>query len=146
MRILNTKKTKIIATQERNCTRYPTWAFTIFLLTNSCYSMAEWIEYSTMPNGDVFLYDNARVERKDDQITVWTRIRYKTSVMAASSFQSLSKLDCKESSETVLQSTFYTDRNWKKPAMATNTNAKPKTLVKPDSANWPLVLILCNRL
>lgn len=105
--------------------------------------MADWVEYSIMPNGDVFLYDNERLEKKGDQITVWTRVRYKTSVMAASSYQSLSLLDCSENSETVLQSTFYTDRNWIKPAMATNTNAKPEKLIKPNSAMWQLVIILC---
>jgi len=47
--------------------------------------------------------------------------------MAASSYQSFLTLDCSENSETVLQSTFYTDRDWNKPAMATNTTAKPAT-------------------
>lgn len=143
--LFNEKPEMLFVMRARNikATRYPVWVLAIFLLTISSRSMAEWVEYSTMPNGDVFFYDNARVERKDNQITVWTRIRYKTSVMAASSYQSFSKLICSENSETVLQSTFYTDRNWTQPAMATNMNAKPKILLKPNSANWPLVLILC---
>jgi len=53
--------------------------------------------------------------------------------MAASSYQSLLTLDCSENSETVLQNTFYTDKDWKKPAMATNKNVKPKKMVKPNS-------------
>ena len=115
----------------------------ILLLTFSCNLMAEWIEYSTKSNGDVFFYDNARVEKNGNQISVWTRVRYKTSVMSASSYQSFLRLDCTENSETVLQSTFYTDRDWNTPAMATNTNAKPKKLVKPNSATGQLVNILC---
>jgi hypothetical protein len=115
----------------------------IILLTVSCNSMAEWIEYSTMPNGDVYFYDTARVERNDKQISIWTRVRYKTSVMAASSYQSYLRLDCTENSETVLQSTFYTDRDWNTPAMATNTNAKPKKYIKANSATGQLVNILC---
>lgn len=99
---------------------------TIFLLTFSCGVLAEWIEYSSRSNGDVFFFDDARVEKSGNEIRVWTRIRYKTSVMAASSYQSLLRLDCAENSETVLQSTFFTDKDWAKPAMATNTHAKPK--------------------
>ena len=113
------------------------------LLGISCNSVAAWVEYSTMPNGDVHFYDDARVEKDNSHISVWTRIRYKTSVMAASSYQSHVRLDCIEKSETVLQSTFYTDKDWIKPAMATNTNEKPKTLIQENSAAWKLADILC---
>ena len=118
----------------------------LFLLTFSNSSYAEWLEYSTRENGDVYFFDDTRVEKVENnanQINVWTRVRYKTSVMAASSYQSFLRLDCSENSETILQSTFYTDRDWNKPAMATNTNAKPKTLVKPNSATGRLINILC---
>jgi len=114
-----------------------------FLLTFSCSVLAEWIEYSAKPNGDVFYFDNTRVISSGNQMTVWTRGRYKRSVMAASSYQSLMKLDCSEKSETVLQSTFFTDKEWSKPAMATNTNPKPKKLVKPDSPTGQLLKLLC---
>jgi len=96
-----------------------------------------------MPNGDVYFYDNTRVKKEDSQFSIWTRVRYKTSVMAASSYQSFLILNCSENSETVLQSTFYTDRNWTIPAMATNTNTKPKTYIKLDSPTGQLVNILC---
>jgi len=115
----------------------------IILLTFSCSAMAEWIEYSTMPNGDVYFFDDARVEKNGTLISVWSRVRYKTSIMAASSYQSFLTLDCSENSETVIQSTFYTDKDWTKPAMATNTNAKPKKKIKPNSATGQLVSILC---
>lgn len=99
--------------------------------------------FSTRSNGDVFFFDNARVGKNGDQISVWTRVRYKTSVMAASSHQSLLRLDCSENSETILQSTFFTDKDWVKPAMATNKNAKPKTQVKENSSTEQLIGILC---
>ncbi|MBX2879647.1 MAG: hypothetical protein KTR32_06940 [Granulosicoccus sp.] len=105
--------------------------------------LAEWIEFSTRSNGDVHYYDNARVERDGNGVNVWTRIRYKTSVMAASSYQNHLRLDCSENSEMVLQSTFFTDKDWAKPAMATNKNAKPKTNVKKGSATEQLISILC---
>jgi len=115
----------------------------MFLLTCSCNLMAEWVEFSTKANGDVYFFDDTRLERNGSQINVWTRIRYKTSVMAASSYQSNIRLDCTEKSETTLQSTFYTDKNWNTPAMATNFNAKPKKKVQTNSATWQLVAILC---
>ncbi len=115
----------------------------ISLLTFSSTALAQWIEFSTKSNGDVYFYDDARVEKKGNEISVWTRIRYKTSVMAASSYQSLVKLNCVENSETILQSTFFTDKDWVKPAMATNTNAKPKTYAKENSATQQLISILC---
>jgi len=115
----------------------------IFLLTFSSGLMAEWIEFSTRSNGDVYFFDDARVEKNGDQISVWTRVRYKTSVMAASSYQSLVRLDCLENSETVLQSTFFTDKHWTKPAMATNTNEKPKTYVEANSVSARLIAVLC---
>lgn len=115
----------------------------ILLLTFSCSVFAEWVEFSTRTNGDVHFFDDARVVEEGIEIRVWTRIRYKTSVMAASSFQSLIMLDCSENTETVLQSTFFTDKHWAKPAMATNTNAKPKKYVEQNSATAQLMIILC---
>jgi len=107
--------------------------------------MAEWVEFSTMMNGDVYFFDDTRVEKNDDQISVWTRVRYKTSVMGASSYQNKLSLDCNEKSEVILQSTFYSDSDWDTPAMATNFNAKPKTQVNPNSASAQLIDILCDR-
>jgi len=115
----------------------------ILLLGCSCNVLAEWVEYSTRSNGDVYFYDGGRVEQVGNQIKVWTRVRYKTSVMAASSYQSLLKIDCSENSEAILQSTFYTDKNWNKPAMATNTIAKPATKIGKNSATGQLLVILC---
>lgn len=116
----------------------------IFLLAYTCSVQAEWVEFSTKSNGDVFFFDNTRVKKNGNEISVWTRVRYKTSIMAASSYQSLLRLDCSENSETVIQSTFFTDKDWTKPAMATNTNAKPKKMVKGNSATEQLIGILCN--
>lgn len=105
--------------------------------------MAEWVEYSTRANGDVFYFDNGRVQKNGNQISVWNRVRYKTSVMGASSHQSFLRLDCSEHSETTLQSTFYSDKEWATPAMATNTKEKPKKNIKANSAMEELANILC---
>jgi hypothetical protein len=115
----------------------------IVLLAVSCSSFAECIEFSTRPNGNVHFFDDARIERSGSQISVWTRVRYKTSVMAASSYQSLVRLDCTENSETIVQDTFFTDKDWAKPAMATNTNEKPTVPVRENSATQELMSILC---
>lgn len=115
----------------------------VCLLSFSSIAMADWIEYSTKSNGDVFYFDDARVEKNGNEISVWTRVRFNQSVMAASSFQSHLKLDCAQKSEIVLQSTFFTDNDWTEPAMATNTNAKPKTSIKDNSPSGQLISILC---
>jgi len=117
----------------------------ILLLTVSSNTVAEWIEYSTRPNGDVYFYDDTRVDTSNNQITVWSRVRYKTSIMAASSYQSLLRLNCTANSETELQSTFYTDKDWNTPAMATNTNVKPERAIKASSASEELLTILCGK-
>ncbi len=109
----------------------------------SCTAVAEWVEYSTGANGDVFFYDDSRVQKNGNLVSVWNRIRYKTSVMAASSYQSLIEIDCSEYSETTLQSTFYTDKNWTVPAMATNTRKKPKVNINANSATQRLADTLC---
>lgn len=107
--------------------------------------MAEWVKYSTGANGDVFFYDDARVQKSGDLVNVWNRIRYKTSVMGASSYQSLLEIDCPENSETILQRTFYSDKNWTTPAMATDTRKKPGVSIKANSATQRLADILCQQ-
>ncbi len=113
------------------------------LLAFSSNSMAEWVEYSARANGDVHFYDSARVETNEKHINVWERVRFKTSLMGASSHQSFLEIDCSEGSETTLRSTFYSDKDWTTPAMAPNTKAKPKKRIKASSALEELANILC---
>ena len=115
----------------------------MLLLTFPCNAMAEWVEYSTAASGDVFYFDNARVQKDGDLVNVWNRVRYKSSVMGASSYQSFISIDCSEHSETTLQRTFYTDRDWTTPAMATDTKKKPKVYMDANSATQRLANILC---
>lgn len=107
--------------------------------------MAGWVEYSTRANGDVYFFDDARVQKDGNLVNVWNRIRYKSSVMGAASYQSLIKIDCSEHAETTLQSTFYSDKNWTTPAMATNTRAKPTVSINANSATQRLADILCKQ-
>ena len=104
----------------------------------------EWVMYTEEPNGDVHFYDTSRVEEIDALRRVWNGIRYKTSVMGASSYLSLLEIDCSERTEKVLQSTFFTDKHWKKPAMSTDTKEKPKSQISVGSATERLTEILCN--
>ena len=113
------------------------------LLTFSCNAMTEWFEYSIAANEDTFYFDTARVQKNGSLVNVWSRTRYKSSVMGASSYQRLMQLDCADYSETTLQSTFYIDKNWTIPAMATNTRKKPKVSIKANSATERLAKILC---
>ncbi|MDJ0739618.1 MAG: hypothetical protein QNJ91_07860 [Gammaproteobacteria bacterium] len=113
------------------------------LLTLSCNATAEWIEYSVAANGDAFYFDNTRVQKDGDLVDVWSRTRYQSSVMGASSYQSLMQLNCAEHSETTLQSTFYIDNNWSSPAMATNTRKQPEVAITANSATQRLADMLC---
>ncbi len=115
----------------------------MLLLTFSCTTMAEWVEYLTRGNGDVFYFDNARVQKDGNLINVWHRVRYKSSVMGASSYESFIRIDCSEYSETTLQSTYYIDSDWTTPAMATDTQQKPKVYMDANSATQRLAEILC---
>ena len=63
--------------------------------------------------------------------------------MGALSYQSLVNIDCAEYSETILQSTFYLDKNWETPAMATDTSAKPKKDIDANSTMQSLANMLC---
>ena len=116
----------------------------IFLLALSCCAMADWVEYSQAPNGDVFFYDDARVLQHESEFIVWTRVRYRRSIMGASSYESLLRLNCADNSLTVVQSTFFSDDDWKKPAMATDTTVKPKKQIDKASETTILAQILCH--
>lgn len=104
----------------------------------------EWRTYSQELNGDVYFFDASRVEVSSNLRKVWSRIRYKTSVMGAQSYQSLLEIDCAERTERVLQNTFFSDKHWKEPAMNTDMTERPKRLIAAGSATERLSGILCN--
>ena len=104
----------------------------------------KWVMYAQELNGDVHFYDTSRVEKIDTLRRVWNGVRYKTSVMGASSYLSLLEIDCAERTEKTLQSTFFTDKHWKKPAMMTDTMEKPKRQIAVGSATERLTEILCD--
>lgn len=104
---------------------------------------AGWRQYSQEPNGDVHYFDPSRVKTTANLHRVWSRIRYKTSVMGAASFQSLLEIDCAERTERILQNTFFSDKHWKKPAMNTDMTEKPKRSIVKGSAVGRLSEILC---
>ncbi|SMC14393.1 hypothetical protein ROA7745_04260 [Roseovarius aestuarii] len=100
--------------------------------------------YAQEANGDVHFYDPSRVERIDTVRHVWNGVRYKTSVMGASSFLSLLEIDCTERTEQTLQSTFFTDKYWEKAAMKTDMSEKPKKQIAVGSTTERLIEIVCD--
>ena len=64
--------------------------------------------------------------------------------MAAASYESLLEIDCSERTERILQRTFFSDKNWEKPAMNTDMKEKPKRPIVEGSAEERLSEILCN--
>ena len=105
----------------------------------------EWRMYSQELNGDVYFFDPSRVKRIKSSHRVWSRVRYKTSVMGASSYQSLLEIDCSERTERILQNTFFSDKHWKDPAMNTDMTEKPKRQIPKGSAMERLSVILCDQ-
>lgn len=106
---------------------------------------AAWRLYSEEQNGDVYYFDASRVKTTTNLHRVWSRIRYKTSVMGAASYQSRLEIDCSERTERILQNTFFSDRHWKKPAMNTDMMEKPKRAIAKGSATERLSEILCDQ-
>jgi len=105
----------------------------------------DWQIYSEETNGDVYFFDESRVVSTADLHKVWTRIRYKTSVMGASSYQSLMEVDCQKRTEKTLQRTFFSDREWESPAMSTDMKEKRKRSIREGSATHRLSKILCEK-
>ena len=103
----------------------------------------DWRTYSEEPNGDVHFYDASRVVQGGGLQKVWSRIRYKTSVMGAPSYQSLLEIDCSAGTERILQNTFFSDKHWKKPAMMTDKTPKQKRQIVQGSAADRLSKIVC---
>ena len=104
---------------------------------------SDWRVYSKEANGDVHFFDPSRVEETREAHRVWIRIQYKTSVMGASSYQSLMELDCSARTERILQRTFFSDDGWEKPAMNTDFREKPKRPIAEGSASARLSEIVC---
>ena len=105
---------------------------------------SEWVQYAEKANGDLYFFDASRVKRIDTLRHVWNGIRYKTSVMGAFSFVSLLEIDCSERTERTLQSTFFTDENWKRASMKTDTTETPKKRIAVGSTTESLVEIICD--
>ncbi|MDJ0614097.1 MAG: hypothetical protein QNJ29_10510 [Rhizobiaceae bacterium] len=105
----------------------------------------EWRTYSEEPNGDIYYFDASQVSSDSGIHQVWNRIQYKTSIMGASSYQSLLEIDCTDGTEKIVQNTFFSDRNWERPAMSTDKAEKPKRTIPAGSATERLSDILCNR-
>ncbi len=104
-----------------------------------------WRMYSEEPNGDVHFFDPSRVKSSGTVHQAWSRIRYKTSVMGAASYQSLLEVDCSEGTERILQNTFFSDKQWTKPSMSPDKMAKPKRAIAKGSATERLTKILCDQ-
>lgn len=104
-----------------------------------------WRVYSEESNGDVYFFDTSRVMSTSNSHRVWTRIRYKRSVMAASSYQSLLEVDCAARTEKTVQRTFFSDKEWEVPAMSTDMKAKAKRAIREGSATDRLSKVLCDQ-
>ncbi len=104
----------------------------------------EWVNYSEAANGDLYFYDAARVDKAGAVRQVWNGIQYKTSLMGAFSFMSLLEIDCSGRTEKTLQSTFYSDKEWERAAMKTDTTETAIRQIKTGSTTERLAEIVCD--
>lgn len=110
----------------------------------TCAGESEWVKYAEEANGDLYYYDPSRVKKIGLVRHACTGIRYKTSVMGASSFMSLLEIDCSERTEKILQSTFFTDKHWQKAAMKTDISEKLKERISVGSTTERLTELVCD--
>ena len=116
----------------------------ISLISFSFNKHERWVKILTTANGDIYFFDKLRMQKKNNFVLVWSRVKYSSSVMGAWSYQRLIKIDCTENTETTLQDTFFTDKFWTIPAMATNKKERPKVGINPGSYADKLTEIMCN--
>ncbi len=116
----------------------------ISLISFSFNNHEKWIKILTTANGDIYFFDNLRLQKKSNLIWVWSRVQYSSSVMGAWSYQRFIKIDCIENTETILQDTFFTDKFWTIPAMTTNKKERPKVDINQGSFADKLTDIICN--
>ena len=112
--------------------------------SSACDGEGDWVNYAEASNGDLFFFDRSRVETTGSLRHVCHGIRYKTSVMGASSFLELLEIDCSEQTEKSLQSTFFTDGHWERAAMKTDMSEKRKKPIAAGSVAERLTDAVCN--
>ena len=103
----------------------------------------EWVMYAEEANGNLHFYDPSRVEKIDALRLVWSGVQYKTSLMGAFSFLNLLEIDCSNRTEKTLQSTFYSDKHWERPAMKTDTSETANRQIEAGSTMERLAAIVC---
>ncbi len=106
--------------------------------------VTEWVKYAEEANGDLYFYDQLRVEKIGALRQVWNGIQYKTSLMGAFSFVSLLEIDCAGRTEKTLQSTFFSDKHWERAAMKTNTKVSENREIEAGSTMERLAEIVCD--
>lgn len=54
------------------------WVLLVFLSVNVNAFAAEWVALPAIPNGDSYFYDNSKLVIKDDEITYWKKVQFKS--------------------------------------------------------------------
>lgn len=102
-----------------------------------------WVLYFEKPNGDRYFFHEKSLKTGSDFIQVWNRIQFNASVMGAYSYQNYVEIDCVGGQERTLEATFFSDRNWGRPAMATDTQEKLAQKIQPSDPIASLFKTLC---
>lgn len=111
--------------------------------TSDTDSPSDWQPYHQRNNGDAFFYDRRSVVRQGDRIQVERRVRFRASLMGAYSYQELLEIDCKQLKERALRKAFFSDPQWRIPAMAPDTSQQPFLRIDETSPTRQLVDVFC---
>ena len=104
----------------------------------------EWILFATNGNGNKYWVDRGSLKEDGTNMRVWARERYseKLGGVAGACLTHYS-INCEEYSIRILESTFYSDKNWKSAIQTEKSNHKTTTIPR-DSAWEILATIVCN--
>jgi hypothetical protein len=84
----------------------------LFLCICSDAMAAEWIALPAIPNGDLYFYDNSKLVIKDDEITYWKKVQFKTPQLLNGSEVTSGvlreRINCAEHTAKLLTYLYYT--------------------------------------
>ena len=120
-----------------------TLIFTCLLAISTGLS-AEWALFATNVDGNKYWIDRESLRKKENNVWVWARERYAKQLGGvAGSCLTHYKIDCKNFSIQILESTFYSDKNWKK-ILQSEKSQHQSSHIPPNSAWETLANIVCH--
>ena len=85
----------------------------IIVLCYPLFVLADWTEFASSQNGDRYWYDKSSVQKIDDSVRLWQRIRYGKQI-STGDWSSLLYLEilCSKDQVRLLEWRRFADKNW----------------------------------